>query len=126
MGVIVSQVVQRAKKLRKESTEAEKLLWHQLRLKQLKNFKFRRQAPIGNYIVDFACYDPKIIIEIDGGQHFENTKDRVRDQWLNRQGFSVLRFWNSEVFENLNGVLEKILSHCSHPPLTPPIEGGEV
>ncbi len=115
-----------AKNLRKSSTEAEKHLWRYLRQKQLEGFKFRRQEPIGKYIVGFVNFEKKIIIEIDGGQHAsEKEKDGQRDKWLNGQGFKVLRFWNNEVFENIEGILEvirrKLLSFSpnpSHPAFT--------
>ncbi len=97
--------------------------------KQLEGVKFRRQAPIGQYIVDFVAFEKRLVIEIDGGQHAEENekdKDHQRDAWLNSQGFRVLRFWNNEVLQNLEGVLETIRLNClRHPPLTPPIKGGE-
>lgn len=101
-----------AKKLRYESTEAEKLVWRYLRARRLDGLKFRRQHPIGGYIADFVCLENRIIIEIDGGQHAnEKNKDREREAWLKNQGFKVLRFWNNEVLENLEGILEVIRSN---------------
>ena len=97
-----------AKKLRTNQTEAEKLLWSRLRAKQMEGRKFRRQEPIGSYIVDFICYEKKLVIELDGGQHMEPenaTKDKVRDEWLQAQGYCVMRFWDGDVFKNLAGVL---------------------
>jgi len=111
-----------AKELRKRSTDAEKLLWKHLRLKQLEGLKFRRQQPIdNNYIVDFVCFEKRIIIEVDGGQHVvEQGKDIRRDSYLNKNGFNVLRFWNNEVLTNIEGVLEVIRENClKHPPLNP-------
>jgi very-short-patch-repair endonuclease len=112
-----------ARKLRKNLTDAEKYLWKRLRFKQLAGLKFRRQQPIGNYIVDFVCFERRIAIEIDGGQHAEDhkkSKDIKRDSWLRQQGFKVLRFWNNEALKNINGVLEVIMKEfLSHPPLTP-------
>ena len=99
-----------ARKLRNNLTDAEKNLWYTLRAEQL-GFKFRRQAQIGNYFVDFVCYEKKLIIEIDGGQHFESEIDADRDEWLSTQGFTVLRFWNNEVLENRDSVVEKVLAH---------------
>ena len=99
-----------SRKLRNNLTEAEKYLWYILRAENL-GFKFRRQEPIGNYIVDFVCYPKKLIIEIDGGQHYENADDRLRDEWLKSQGFTVLRFWNNEVLENRDGVVLKIMEY---------------
>jgi very-short-patch-repair endonuclease len=103
--------------LRKRLTDAEKALWRHLRAKQLEGFKFRRQEPIGKYIVDFVCYERGIIIEIDGGQHsVEKEKDNERDRWFEGQGFKVLRFWNNEVLNNTQEVLEVIRDYClSHP-----------
>jgi very-short-patch-repair endonuclease len=89
-------------------------------------YKFRRQEPIGSYIVDFICQEEKIIIEVDGGQHSaEREKDFERDRWLKEQGYKVLRFWNNEVLTNINGVLEVIWNNLEHPPLAPPLKGGE-
>jgi very-short-patch-repair endonuclease len=98
---------QRAKELRKNSTDAENLLWNRLRAKQLNGLKVRRQHPIGNYIVDFICIKEKIIIEVDGGQHTKE-KDKEREECLEEQGYIVLRFWNNEVLTNIEGVLEAI------------------
>ena len=116
-----------AKNLRNRLTDAEKLLWRYLRAKQLEGFKFRRQQPIGKYIVDFVCFEKGIVIEVDGGQHaVEREKDEKRDKWLKGQDLKVLRFWNNEVLTNIEGVLEVIRKQCLyHPPLTPPIKGGE-
>jgi len=97
-----------SKELRKNMTEAEKLLWKRLRNYQLKGFKFRRQEPIGKYVADFVCFEKKIVIELDGSQHIKSQKDQIRDKWLQSQGFKVLRFWDNEVFENIDGVLQVI------------------
>jgi len=104
-----------AKKLRKNSTNTEKYLWEFLRGKQLKGFKFRRQHPIGEYIVDFVNLERKIIIEVDGGQHLKNKKDMLRDKWLKEQGYEVLRFWDNEVLTNIEGVLEFIREKLLYP-----------
>ena len=104
---------EQAKKLRRSSTEVEKRLWNLLRAKQLAGYKFRRQEPIGAYIVDFVCYRPPLIIELDGGQH-DTTAQRMHDDrrtnWLKSEGFVVVRFWNSQLIENESGVLHEILS----------------
>jgi very-short-patch-repair endonuclease len=100
-----------ARKLRQRQTEAEKTLWVRLRDRQLECVKFRRQQPIGNYIVDFASFENRIIIEIGGGQHNDCTlveKDDVRTAWLKGKGYHVLRFWNNEVIKNVDGVLKVI------------------
>jgi len=100
-----------AKKLRKQLTDTERLLWQYLRAKQLEGLKFRRQQPIGNYIVDFVCFEKKVIIELDGGQHTQpeqRQKDIERDKWFEGQGYKLLRFWDNEVLTNTRGVLEEI------------------
>jgi len=97
-----------AKNLRKNATDTEKYLWKYLKGNQLEGFKFCRQQPIGKYIVDFVNLERKIIIELDGGQHLNNEKDKVRDEWLKEQGYSVLRFWDNDIFNNVEGILEII------------------
>lgn len=89
---------QNARKLRSDMTEAERLLWHLLRSRRFSGFKFRRQVPVGPYIADFLCYEARLIVECDGGQHADNCHDKARDAWLNAQGFRVLRFWNADIF----------------------------
>jgi len=102
-----------AKELRNRPTETEKLLWRYLRLKQLEGLKFRRQYPIDHYIVDFICLEKRLVIEVDGGQHSsEKDKDIKRDYYLKQQKFKVLRFWNTEVLTNIEGVLEIIRRNC--------------
>ena len=117
-----------AKILRKRPTEAEKFMWRYLRSKQLEGLKFRRQEPIGNYVVDFVCYEKKIIVEIDGGQHCAE-RDGNRNRWLESQDFKILRFWNTEVLKNSQGVWEVIRKNClscDPPSPAPPIKGGEI
>jgi very-short-patch-repair endonuclease len=106
----MKELVSHARELRRNLTDAESLLWRELRRRVL-GAKFRRQVPIGTYIVDFACLQRKLIIEVDGGQHLESAVDAERDRWLRAQGFRVLRFWNNQVFLNLQGVLETIAGH---------------
>lgn len=104
------------KALRKRPTDAERLLWKQLRLKQMEGFKFRSQQPIDHYIVDFVCFEKRIIVEVDGGQHaIQKENDTIRDTYLRQQGFRVLRFWNNDVMQNLNGVLDIIRENCLSP-----------
>lgn len=86
-----------AKALHKRMTDAEQFLWRQLRAHRLVEAKFKRQQPIGPYIVDFVCFEARLVIEVDGGQHQDCNTDRIRDAWLESQGFRVLRFWNHEV-----------------------------
>ncbi len=100
-----------AKNLRQRQTDAERKLWAKLRSKQLEGVKFRRQQPIGPYIVDFVSFEGKLVIEIDGGQHNEDTirkKDEARTALIEGKGYRVLRFWDNEVLTNIEGVLEKI------------------
>jgi len=100
----------RARALRKNLTDAEKRLWRELRHVQLDGLKFRRQAPIGPFIGDFVCFERKLIVELDGGQHAERVaQDEARTTWLASQGFRVVRFWNCEVFEDLDAVLQVIV-----------------
>jgi very-short-patch-repair endonuclease len=97
--------------LRTRQTEAEKILWFKLRAKQLNRIKFRRQEPIGNYIVDFVSFENNLILEIDGSPHRKSSdkrNDMLRTQWLQAEGFTVLRFWNSEIISDIKGVLDKI------------------
>lgn len=100
-----------ARQLRREQTSVEHLLWAQLRNRQILGCKFRRQVPFGQYILDFYCVEKKITIELDGGQHNKIKKsvtDMERTRYLERNGVIVLRFWNNEVRENLEGVLTVI------------------
>jgi very-short-patch-repair endonuclease len=98
----------KARQLRKNLTDAERLLWAKLRRRQLENCKFRRQHPIGNFIVDFVCLDKKLVIEVDGGQHLDNPYDDRRTHWLEEQGYKVLRFWNHDVLAKTDAVLQAI------------------
>ena len=99
-----------ARDMRKESTDAERRIWSKLRDGRLQGLKFRRQVPIGNAIADFVCFEHKLIVEVDGGQHSENTRDALRDAELTSKGFRVLRFWNPDVMRNTNSVLDTILA----------------
>jgi very-short-patch-repair endonuclease len=95
-------------------TEAESFLWQRIRRKQLKGRQFYRQKNIGNYIVDFYCPSAKVIVELDGGQHYTQEgirRDRVRDKYLESLGFTTLRFSDREVLKNIEGVLERIIEH---------------
>ena len=110
----------KVRELRKHLTETERALWKHLRLRQFSGYKFRRQQPIGKYIVDFACLEKRLIIEIDGGQHSEQTAyDLERDTWLESQGFSVLRFWNNQILKEMEAVKEIILDTLTRQPLPP-------
>jgi very-short-patch-repair endonuclease len=110
-------IAKSAKTLRKNLTEAEKLLWLNLRAKQFEGLKFRKQAPMGRYVVDFVCHTKKLVIEVDGGQHaVDKARDQQREMWLRAQGYNVLRFWNNEVIDNIEGVLECIRAKVSPMP----------
>jgi len=104
----------RARGMRNAPTDAERALWRLINRDQLA-VRFRRQHPIGPYIADFACFSHRLIVEVDGGQHNESDYDAVRDAWLKAQGFTVLRFWNSEVSENPEGVCERIVLELRRP-----------
>ena len=107
--------VHRARRLRRDSTEAEKLLWRTLR-SGLPEFKWRRQMPVGPYFVDFACFSERLIIELDGGQHAEAANDALRTQVLQANGYHVIRFWNNDMLANPDGVLDQISQLLSASP----------
>ena len=110
------KTLERAKTLRQEQTDAEGLLWHYLCRKQLAGYKFRRQQPIGPYIVDFVCMSGKLVIELDGGQHGErHVFDERRDDYLRDKGYRILRFWNNEVFQSCMDVLETVYQALAAP-----------
>ena len=109
-----------AKTLRQNMTEAEQLLWKHLRAHRLLDQKFRRQQPLGSYIVDFVHFETKLIIEADGGQHNESNSDAVRDSWLVKEGFRVLRFWNHDILNNTDDVLETLLKAIEDRSPSPP------
>lgn len=118
------ELIKIANQLRKRSTEAEKIPWNHLSNKQMEGFKFRRQQIVGRYILDFVCFEKKLAIEVDGGQHdTEKEKDCKRDHWLNSQGFEVLRFWNCDVFDSLEAVLEVVRHKLLSPSPCPSHQG---
>ncbi|MES2119413.1 MAG: endonuclease domain-containing protein [Pseudomonadota bacterium] len=110
--------------MRSDQTEAEHRLWQVLRAHRFAGYKFRRQVSIDFYIADFVCFAQRLIIELDGGQHAENARDRSRDAYLRSQGFRVLRFWNNDLFTNEEGVAEAILTALRSPPLPNPSPAG--
>ena len=97
--------VRPARALRSRMTNAERELWYALRDRRFQSFKFRRQVPIGRFIADFVCFEARLVIEVDGGQHADSLQDRYRDRWLAENRFGVLRFWNNDVLSNLEGVM---------------------
>ncbi|MFA6121428.1 MAG: ATP-dependent RNA helicase HrpA [Sideroxydans sp.] len=124
------ELLTHARELRKNATDAENLLWQILRRNQLHGFGFRRQHPLGSYILDFYCHQEKLAIELDGGQHAEESQlkhDEARSAWLKEQGITVLRFWNNEALANTEGVLQRISEVLTSSPLpSPPPEGEEM
>jgi very-short-patch-repair endonuclease len=110
---------QRARRLRRASTDAEKALWHKLRSRSLDGFKFVRQDSIGTYTVDFICREKRLVIEVDGGQHADSPRDLIRDKWLVDHNYRVLRFWNNDVLGNMTGVLETIATALAEAPPHP-------
>ena len=102
----------RARNLRSRQTDAEARLWQQLRAKRMEPYKFRRQFPIGNFIADFCCKERRLVIELDGGQHAEpeqTARDNRRTLAMEAWGYRVVRFWDNEVLQNMEGVVETIL-----------------
>ncbi|KKS65204.1 MAG: hypothetical protein UV34_C0023G0005 [Parcubacteria group bacterium GW2011_GWB1_42_6] len=115
-----------SQKLRREMTESERKIWFKIRKRQIKGFLFFRQKPIGNHIVDFYCPKARLIIEIDGGQHYEadnEIADKKRDLELKGLGFQVIRFTNLEISNNIENVLENIYKILPNPPL---FKGGNL
>jgi len=109
---------ERARSLRRTLTPAELVLWTRIRGRQLGGFKFARQEPIDRYYVDFVCRERRLIVELDGGQHSERPEDKQRDTELCTLGYRVIRIWNNDVIENLDGVLQTLLSELEKSPLT--------
>jgi very-short-patch-repair endonuclease len=103
------ELLGRARAMRHEPTPAERRLWSLLRGGRLGGLKFRRQVPLGDYIADFACFYPRVIVECDGGQHADSAYDAARDAWFRAQGFIVLRYWNAHVLAHQHETAEAIL-----------------
>jgi very-short-patch-repair endonuclease len=115
-----------ARKLRASPSDAEIRLWSRLRRRQLDGFRFRRQQPIGPYVVDFFCPEARLIVEADGGQHVDSKTDELRTRWLEARGYRVIRFWNNDVLANTEGVLLRILEALrASPPSLPSPSRGE-
>jgi primosomal protein N' (replication factor Y) len=131
MARLDNQTRSRVRALRRNPTEAEKKLWLALRDALFFGHRFRRQYPISPYIIDLACVDAKLIIEVDGGQHAESASDAKRDKTLTAAGWRVLRFWNHDVLQNVDGILVVIRAALDAPlprhphPNPPPAELGE-
>jgi very-short-patch-repair endonuclease len=111
-----SKLKERARQLRHDQTEVEKKLWARLRARQINGVKFRRQHPIGPFIADFCCFEQRLVVELDGGQHASKTADdQRRSASLAKRGYRVLRFWDNEVMENIDGVLQQIAESLGEP-----------
>jgi very-short-patch-repair endonuclease len=110
----VAELRRRARALRARMTDAERKLWFALRDRRFAGFKFRRQVPIDRFIADFICFEARLVIEVDGGQHADSLQDQWRDRWFAANGFRVLRFWNNEVLSNLEGVLTVLWAELEH------------
>lgn len=117
-----------AHNLRANATPAEKKLWASLRESRLDGFQFRRQFPIGDFIVDFCCRSSRLVVELDGSQHGDDpacvNADAARTALISQRGYSVMRFWNQEIIDNLDGVLEQILAALKQPPPNLPLVRG--
>ncbi len=120
---------QYSRQLRENMTDAERNLWAKIRMKQLKGYQFYRQKPIGDYIVDFYCPKAKLVIEVDGSQHFSDEMtedDKIRDEYINSLGLKVLRFTNTDILTHIDGVVESIIKNMEDEiPLSPPLRKGE-
>lgn len=101
--------IQRARALRRRQTDAEGLLWWELKNRNLNGYKFVRQVPLGSYVADFVCREHRLVIEVDGGQHSDSNHDGLRTEWLNQHGYSVIRFWNHQILNERSSVLTMIL-----------------
>lgn len=117
-------LTQIARRLRRDMTDAERRLWSRLRAHQL-GVHFRRQVPLERYVLDFVCFQARLVIEVDGGQHAQSEADKLRDAWLKEKGFRVLRFWNNDVLGNTEGVLVTIMQALGEtpPPQPSPVKG---
>ncbi|WP_281004574.1 endonuclease domain-containing protein [Notoacmeibacter ruber] len=103
-----------ARQMRRDPTPAENALWQMLKGRKLGGLKFRRQQPLGRFIVDFVCLEKRLIVEADGGQHAESASDTERDAYFKQQGYRVLRFWNDDILRNSDGVAQHILSAAKY------------
>src|SRR4030065_933105 len=113
-----------ARSLRSNQTDAERLVWRHLRAGRLEGHKFKRQQPLGPYIADFVCFKAMLVVELDGGQHADQVnEDAERTRWLTSQGYRVLRFWNNELIENMEGVWAVISAALSPSPQPSPLKG---
>ena len=115
-----------ARKLRHQQTDAESKLWFSLRNRNIANCKFRRQHPIGSYITDFCCVEKRLVVEVDGSQHSDDHRDKIRTSYLNKKGFKVIRFWDHDVLKRTESVLNQILLELDPHPVPLPEGEGEL
>jgi very-short-patch-repair endonuclease len=108
-----------ARAMRRQPTEAEDRLWHELRGRRLDGLKFRRQVPVGPYVVDFLCAEARLAVEVDGSQHADSERDEIRRGELGRRGIRVLRFWNDEVLREMDSVCATIIAYARDGSLRP-------
>ncbi|MGH6811574.1 MAG: endonuclease domain-containing protein [Methylocella sp.] len=108
-----------ARSMRKAPTEAEAALWRILRNRRFSGFKFRRQVPLGDYIVDFVCFEARLVVEADGSQHAESIRDTRRDAWLEAHGFRIRRFWNADILHRREEVAETLWHDLTAPSSIP-------
>lgn len=111
---MTKQIRNFAKRMRRTPTDAETAMWRLLRHRQLAHLKFRRQVPFQNYILDFVCFEERLVIEIDGSQHASSDRDQARDAALTAEGFRTTRYWNNDVLQNPSSVLEDILAKLAN------------
>jgi very-short-patch-repair endonuclease len=112
---IPSSAISRACAMRLTPTDAERVLWGVLRCRRMQAVKFRRQAPIGPYVVDFLCVEHRLVVECDGPQHAYDRRDAARDAWLERQGYKIIRFWKAVVLREPASVLDTVAAACGLP-----------
>jgi very-short-patch-repair endonuclease len=105
-------------------TDAERILWQEVRGRRPAGFKFKRQWTLGPSVVDFCCWEQRLVVEVDGGQH-SPERDQARTEWLRREGYRVRRFWNNDIIGNLDGVLAELLAELTHPHPNPLPQAGE-
>jgi very-short-patch-repair endonuclease len=121
MVVFKPRPTRRAQELRHAATPAERMLWTHLSRRQLGGYKFSRQMPVGPFISDFLCREKRLVVEVDGGQHAEReAQDLARTQYLESEGYRVVRFWNNDVLDNVEGVLIRILEALEGRPTPDP------
>jgi len=112
---IPPSAISRARAMRRKPTDAERALWGVLRSRRMQAVTFRRQAPVGPYVVDFLCAEHRLVVECDGARHVQDRRDVARDAWLERQGYKIIRFWNAAVLRERASVLDAVAAACGLP-----------